>query len=141
MTAPRSRFRNPPASPRGEGAPHAFPDPSTAVRFEIIAVGDITFRFLAPRAPWLTSGAYGIAVDPRRRDMLVARFTVLHTRGDTAVALVTGQTARIVTDHVALLSRPPIAPTTVLQRIEKRRFWAGAAVGAAFGLIAGLLIH
>jgi hypothetical protein len=53
---------------------------------------------------------------------------------------VTGQTTRLVTEHVALISRPP-APPLVLRRIEHRRFWAGAAVGAVFGVIAGLLVQ
>jgi hypothetical protein len=115
-------------------------DRSTAARFEIVAVGDTTFAFLTPRAAWVTPGAYGIVVDPRRRDALVARFLVLGQHSDTATALITGQTNPLVTDHVALLSRPP-EPPTVLRRIEQRRFWAGAVVGAIFGVIAGLLVH
>ena len=125
---------------RGTSAGSALPDPATAVRFEIVSVGDSTFAFLAPNAPWLTAGSSGIAVDPRRRDILVARFRVLTRQMDTATALVTGQTTRLVTEHVALVSRPP-APPIVLRRIEQRRFWAGAAVGAVFGVIAGLLLQ
>ena len=122
---------------RGNGP---LPDPSTAVRFEIVAVGDSTFALLAPNASWLTAGTTGIAVDPRRRDILVARFRVIARQADTATALVTGQTTRLVTEHVALVARPP-APPVVLRRIEQRRFWAGAAVGAVFGVIAGLLVQ
>ena len=121
-------------------APGPLPDPSTAVRFEIVAVGDSTFAFLAPNAAWLSAGSTGIAVDPRRRDILVARFRVIARQADTATALVTGQTTRLVTEHVALVARPP-APPIVLRRIEQRRFWAGAAVGAVFGVIAGLLVQ
>ena len=118
----------------------ALPDPSTAVRFEIVAVGDSTFAFLAPNASWLAAGSAGIAVDPRRRDILVARFRVIARQADTATALVTGQTTRLVTEHVALVARPPVPPV-VLRRIEQRRFWAGAVVGAVFGVIAGLLVQ
>jgi hypothetical protein len=118
----------------------ALPDPSTAVRFEIVAVGDSTFAFLAPNATWLSVGSSGIAVDPRRRDILVARFRLIAMKADTGTALVTGQTTRLVTEHVALISRPP-PPPLVLRRIERRRFWAGAAVGAVFGVVAGLLVQ
>lgn len=110
------------------------------MRFEIVAVGDSTIAFLAPNASWLAVGNTGIAVDPRRRDILVARFRVLARHADTATALVTGQTTRLVTEHVALVARPP-TPPVVLRRIEQRRFWAGAAVGAVFGVIAGLLVQ
>jgi len=115
-------------------------DPSSAVRFEIVAVGDTTFAFLAPRADWLRPQMRGIVVDPRRRDVLIARFVVLDARGDSATALVTGQTTRVVADHVALLSKPPLPPR-VISRVERRRFWSGAAIGGLFGLIAGLLVR
>jgi hypothetical protein len=118
----------------------ALPDPSSAVRFEILAVGDTTFEFLAPKADWLRPRMTGSVVDPRRRDVLIARFVVLAVGTDSATALVTGQTTRVVTDHVALVSRPP-APPRVIARVERRRFWSGAAIGGLFGLIAGLLIR
>jgi hypothetical protein len=124
----------------GARASGPLPDPSTAVRFEIVVVGDSTFAFVAPTASWLTVGNTGIAVDPRRRDILVARFRVIARQADTATALITGQTTRLVTDHVALVARPP-APPVVLRSVEQRRFWAGAAVGAVFGVIAGLLVQ
>jgi hypothetical protein len=89
----------------------ALPDPSTAVRFEIVAVGDSTFAFLAPNATWLSVGSSGIAVDPRRRDILVARFRLIAMRADTGTALVTGQTTRLVTEHVA-----PWAPSSASSR-------------------------
>ncbi|MDF1504690.1 hypothetical protein [Roseisolibacter sp. H3M3-2] len=110
------------------------------MRFEVVAVGDTTFEFLAPKTDWLRPRMIGIVVDPRRRDVLVARFVVLASSGDTATALVTGQTTRVVTDHVALLAKP-VAPPRVISRIERRRFWSGAAIGGLFGLIAGLLIR
>ena len=126
-------------SARTDGGTRALPDPTTAVRFEVVAVGDSTFQFLAPDARWLREGMMGIVVDPRRRDVLVARFTLLGVRADTADALVTGQTMRVSTDHVALVARPPVAPR-IIRRIERRRFWTGAAVGGALGLIFGILL-
>jgi hypothetical protein len=128
------------AADTGRQNGRALPDPSSAVRFEVVAVGDTTFDFLAPNADWLRPRMTGIVVDPRRRDVLIARFVVLGAKGDSATALVTGQTTRVVTDHVALVSRPP-APPRVISRVERRRFWSGAALGGLFGLVAGLLIQ
>ncbi len=122
----------------GNGS-RALPDPATAVRFEIVAAGDSTFQLLAPAHPWLRVGMTGSVVDPRRRDVLVARFTLLGVHADTVDALVTGQTMRVSTDHVALLTRPPVPPR-VIERVVRRRFWTGAAVGGALGLIFGILI-
>ena len=119
-------------------------DPATAVRFEILAVEDSTFTFLAARAPWLQTGQGGIVVDPRRRDLLVARFTVLALRGDSARGLVTGQTMPLALDHVALVNRPPEPPVVLARaerRISRRGFGWGAALGTAVGLLAGLLIR
>ena len=126
-------------SSRADGSGRALPDPSTAVRFEIVAVGDSTFQLLAPDPSWLREGMMGIVVDPRRRDVLVARFSLLGLRADTADALVTGQTMRVSTDHVALIARPA-PPPQIVRRIERRRFWTGAVVGGALGLIFGILL-
>ena len=108
-----------------------------AQRFEIVAVGDSTFDLLIGDAAWVRSGQQGIAVDPRRRDALVARFALLSIAGDTARALVTGQTQRVSTDHVALLVRPPVAA------VRQRAYWqgvtAGGLVGAAIGVVVTLL--
>ena len=125
---------------RADGSARALPDPSTAVRFEIVAVGDSTFQLLAPDPSWLRDGMTGIVVDPRRRDVLVARFSLLALRADTADALVTGQTMRVSTDHVALIARPPVVQAPIVRRIERRRFWTGAIVGGALGLIFGILL-
>jgi hypothetical protein len=113
-------------------------DPSTALRFEIVAVSDSTFSFLAAAAPWARTGTQGLAVDPRRRDVLVAAFDVLEQRADTVVALVTGQTARVTTDHVALLERPPVPPPP-RRRSFRQGFGTGGAIGLVLGLVAGLL--
>jgi len=76
-----------------------------AVRFEIRSVGDSTFTFAAPQAPWVTKGQKGIAVDPRRRDGLVARFVVLGVDDGIANALILGQSQKVTTDHVVLMVR------------------------------------
>ena len=127
-------------SARADGNGRALPDPATAVRFEIVAVGDSTFQLLAPEPRWLRDGMMGIVVDPRRRDVLVARFTLMGLRADTADALVTGQTMRITTDHVALVARPPVPQPQIIRRVERRRFWTGTIVGGVLGLIFGILI-
>jgi hypothetical protein len=118
-------------------------DPATAQRFEIVAVGDSTLTFLARRASWVDSGRYGIAVDPRRRDLLVARFEVLARQGDSATAVVTGQTQRVTPDHVALLERPAEPDTVTVVRVvrPRARFWEGVLTGSAVGVLLGLVLR
>ncbi|HEX5438537.1 MAG TPA: hypothetical protein VFW98_15395 [Gemmatimonadaceae bacterium] len=101
-----------------------------AVRFEITAVGDSTFSFAVGRHDWVQVGERGIAVDPRRRDALVARFVVMHVDHGRATALVTGQTTPVVVAHVALLERP----RTPWYR--RGVFWLGALIGAVVGVVA-----
>lgn len=108
-------------------------DPAGAHRFEILAVGDTTFTMLVSGAPWVRGGQIGLAVDPRRRDALVARFLVQGRQADTAVALVTGQTARVATTHIALLNVPPAR----VSRFEA--FWLGVVAGGALGAAAAIL--
>lgn len=103
-------------------------------RFTIVAVDDSTVTLIAPRERWMRRGAYGIAVDPRQRDALVARLRVLSRSGDSAVALVTGQTTRMNTDYVAIFRRPP-TPT-----LRQRTFWGGLFAGLAAGAGAALLV-
>lgn len=118
-------------------------DVATAQRFEIVGVGDSTFTFLATRAPWLAPGMYGIAVDPRRRDVLVARFDVLARSGDSTTALVTGQTQRVSVDHVALVPRPADTVVVTRQAVlrSRLRFWQGILLGLAGGYAAGRAIR
>lgn len=112
-------------------APRAARAQDNAVRFEIRTVGDSTFTFAAPQAPWVARGQKGIAVDPRRRDGLVARFVVLGVDDGVANALILGQSQKVTTDHVVLL-RPPR-----LHWYASKRFWAGALGGLAVGFAAG----
>lgn len=112
-------------------APSMLRAQDSAVRFEITTVGDSTFTFAAAQAPWVARGQQGIAVDPRRRDGLVARFVVLGVDAGTANALILGQSQKVTTDHVVLL-RPPRE-----RWYASRAFWSGALGGLAAGVLIG----
>ena len=94
-----------------------------SVRFDIKSVGDSTFAFDVSRAPWVTRGLKGIAVDPRRRDGLVARFEVLRIDEGVATALILGQSQKLTTEHVVLLRAPRS------HWYASKRFWVGAVGG------------
>jgi hypothetical protein len=102
-------------------------------RFEIEVTSDSTFAFVAGSQRWVKRGMRGIAVDPRRRDALVARFEVLSVEQGRASALVTGQTARLEQDYVALLQRPG------MPWYKRSAFWAGTVLGAVLGAVLGSL--
>lgn len=101
-------------------------------RFFVDSVADSTFVFRVGDAHWIQSGQSGIAVDPRQRDALVARFRVVDVTRDRATALITGQTTFITGDHVVLVEEP--------RRPFWRRgmFWKGSVVGLVLGVAAGL---
>jgi hypothetical protein len=101
----------------------------SAYRFEITSAGDSTFTFAVDRHAWVRGGLSGIAVDPMRRDMLVARFRVIRVTKDSATALITGQTTRITPEHVALIDRPGTP------WYRQRAFWLGAVLGAVIGAV------
>lgn len=102
------------------------------IRFEITQVGDSTFRFPRGNAGWVKPGATGIAVDPRQRDILVARFRVVRVDTGLVTALVTGQRTRVATEHIAVLAEPP------KPWYRGITFWAGTVFGIVIGaLIAG----
>jgi hypothetical protein len=103
---------------------------ASATRFQVVEVGDSTVTFATAQARWVRRGMHGIAVDPMRRDELVARLIVLESRPGQAVALITGQTARLNGEHVVLVQRP----STPFYR--QRNFWVGAVLGAAIGVAA-----
>jgi hypothetical protein len=96
-------------------------------RFFIHTVGDTTFSFSVPSDPWVKPGMEGIAVDPTRRDSLVARFRVAKIDWGEAMAVVTGQTTALTTQHVALL-RMPEPPW-----YKRKQFWVGLVLGAGLG--------
>lgn len=99
--------------------------PRNASRFELRALSDSTVAFTPAEATWVRSGMLGIAVDPAQGDALVARLRITDVLGDSAIAIVTGQTTRISEGQVMLLVPP--TPRWWRQRV----FWYGAAAGAA----------
>lgn len=102
------------------------------VRFEIATVGDTTIGFRAGTEHWLKAGLRGIAVDPRKRDVLVARLRISKVdRSGNVTAVVTGQTTAVTTEHVVLMQEVS-APW-----FRRRTFWSGLVMGAALGVAAG----
>lgn len=112
------------AAPGAARAQHA------AYRFEIVQASDSTITFPTDREHWVRSGTRGIAVDPSDHDAMVARFRVVRVDSGRATALITGQTTRVTTDHVALIDRPPVP------WYRRGTFWLGAALGAVVGVVA-----
>ena len=110
------------------------PDPQLR-RYEVVAAEDTTFTILVGPDRWVRRGTVGVAVDPKRRDALVARFRVLSRVGDSAIALVTGQTTRVEVTHVALIRQPVSGP------FRQAVFWGGLFLGLAVGAGAALLVH
>jgi hypothetical protein len=98
-------------------------------RFDITAVGDTTFTFATTGFRWVKASQTGLVVDPAHGDELIAKFRVIRSRKGTATALVTGQTARLTTSYVALLtqSRPIF--------LTRAWFWLGVAIGGAIGYV------
>jgi hypothetical protein len=80
-------------------------------------------------------GLYGIVVDPRQRDVLIARFQIIAADSANAMGLVTGMTTRVTTDHVALLDQPP-PPAPPWHK--RRSFWLGVLFGVAAGFGLGV---
>lgn len=101
--------------------------PRDAARYEIDAVDDSTATFRVFESRGLRVGLSAYAVDPVRRDALVARLTIVRRDSTTATALVTSQVARVTTDHVLLV--PP--PRRSWWRTKL--FWIGTLVGGAIG--------
>jgi hypothetical protein len=100
------------------------------VRFDVASVADSGFTFTTSGAGWVVRGQVGLAVDPAHGDALIARFRVTDVRDGRATAVVTGQTARLTTSHVALLAQPK--PPFYRQPL----FWVGAVAGGIIGFVA-----
>ncbi|HSJ63699.1 MAG TPA: hypothetical protein VK922_07315 [Gemmatimonadaceae bacterium] len=96
-------------------------------RFFIATVGDTTFTFPVPSDPWVRAGMEGLAIDPGRRDSLVARFRVAQVSWGEAVAVITGQMTTVVPGHVAMLPMPH--PPWY----RRTHFWLGLLAGAGVG--------
>jgi len=103
------------------------------VRLTIVEVSDSTFSFDATNLKWVKPGERGMAVDPKRRDALVARFDVLRVDHGRAIALITGATTDVTTDHVVVLE-VPIRPW-----YRSTLFWSGAMLGTLLGALLGSL--
>jgi hypothetical protein len=104
-------------------------------RFVVDSVADSTFVFrVGPRADWLRAGSTGVAVDPARRDALVARFRVVSVSETRATALVTGQTTFVTREHVAVVEEPET------RFYRSGGFWGGTLLGAIVGAAATLLL-
>lgn len=103
---------------------------SRGIRFEITQVADTTFRFPRGSASWVKVDMTGIAVDPKQRDILVARFRVVGVDSGLVTARVTGATTRVTTEHIALMAEPP------KPWYKGITFWAGTV----FGIVIGALI-
>lgn len=108
----------------------------TSARFEIASAADTTFTLVVGRHPWVRPGLYGIVVDPRQRDILIARFQVIAADSANAMGLITGMTTRVTTEHVALLDKPP---PPVPPWHKRRSFWLGVLFGVAAGFGMGSL--
>ncbi|MEP6692789.1 MAG: hypothetical protein ABJD07_16650 [Gemmatimonadaceae bacterium] len=106
---------------------------TSTYRYEISSAGDSTFAFaVGGDSVWIRPGSFGIAVDPRRHDVLIARFRVLGVTSGAATALITGQTTLVTADHVALLERPEMAGPRFFRRPA---FWGGLLLGGAAGYV------
>lgn len=114
------------------GAPVRARAQETAYRFEITTVGDSTVTMSTEKHEWVRVGQKGIAVDPMRHDALVARFVImkLDPANKRALAIVTGQTTRLTTDHVALIDRPRT------KWYAQPTLWIGTIAGLVIGTIA-----
>ena len=100
-------------------------------RFELTAVGDSTVSFPIGTAQWVHHGLTGVVVNPRQRDALVARFRIIDIDAGVATALITGQTTRLLMEHVAILEEPR-------KRFFKTLgFWGGVVIGFVIGVVAG----
>lgn len=106
---------------------------SRQVRFLITAIGDSTIEFRTGSHKWIRPGQLGVAVDPRRRDELIARFRVESVREGSATAVITGQTTAVSPEHVAVLDEPRRSA------YRSPAFWIGIVVGGALGFIGAMV--
>jgi hypothetical protein len=96
-------------------------------RFDLLSVKDSSFTFTTPRQTWVAAGQQGLAVDPAHGDELIAKFRITNVKDGTATAVVTAQTGRLTTDHVALVAQPK-GPF-----YKSPWFWVGLVAGGVVG--------
>ena len=101
--------------------------PRDAARFSIASTNDSMVTFNAAEVTWLRVGMRGHAVDPARRDALIARLTIVRVDTAGVTASITGQVSQVGTTHVVLVARPRTSWW------HQRLFWTGATAGAALG--------
>jgi hypothetical protein len=101
------------------------------VRFAVSTVRDSLVEFPQGSARWVKRGKLGIAVDPARRDAMIARLRITNVGGGTVTAIVTAQSQPLSTDHVVILDEPPPA------WYRRMALWAGFGIGAALGFLVG----
>ncbi|MGQ0539952.1 MAG: hypothetical protein ACT4R6_13480 [Gemmatimonadaceae bacterium] len=102
------------------------------MRFSVSAIGDSTVEFRTGATRWIRPGMLGVAVDPRRRDALVARFRVIAVQEAGATAVITGQTTALSLEHVVVLEEPG------RRAYRSPPFWLGIVIGGALGLFVAL---
>jgi hypothetical protein len=100
-------------------------------RFAISQVQDTTLSFPIGTAKWVHIGLNGIAINPRDRDVLVARFRIVDIDQGVATGLITGMTTRLSTDHVVVLEEP------TKRFFKTLGFWGGVVIGFVLGAVAG----
>lgn len=110
-------------------APAAASAQQRVVRFEITAVSDTSLTFRIGTEKWVAPGQPGSAVDPRKRDQLVARLRVAWVQDGVATAMVTGQTTAVSIDHVVTMAAPN------RRWYKSTPFWAGLLLGGAAGVV------
>ena len=102
------------------------------VRFPVTSVGDTTLQFLAAGERWIRRDLAAIAVDPRKRDVLVARLRIVGVDSAGRVtALVTGQTTALSREHTIILQEPRV------RWYRRGAFWGGLAAGGLVGAVVG----
>lgn len=119
-----STFRGGARAPDPSGAARI---PRDAARFEIESVDDSTARFRPAEATWIRPGMVVYAVDPAKRDALVARLRVIGMDSGRMTALITSQVNRVTAEHFLLAVKPPV------RWYRDARFWWGLAGGGALG--------
>ena len=111
------------------GGPAAGGAQAAYVRFDLATVGDSTVKFSIGNAHWVKHSVVGLVVDPAHEDELIAKFRVVRVERDTAIAVITGQTARLTSSYVAVLSQPAVPI------YKKVWFWGAFVAGGVLGFI------